>query len=575
MEQNKPTRRLAAILAADVVGYSRMMGEDEAGTLSRLKQFEKDVIGPAVARHAGRIVKQMGDGYLVEFPSVVSAVECAIDWQAQADGSNIFRIGINLGDVIVDGEDLFGEGINLAARLEGMADPGGICLSEDAWRHSKGKIEAQFEDLGERQMKNIAEPVRVFRLVSEGQPDSGRPDRALGQEATSRDPVILLSPFRHLGANADAESLASGLTETLASALAHFEEFELIDPGSASQAIASLGTLEAGRKLGAEYVLEGSVQVAGQKARIGVQLIATAGGQRVWSDTLDRSLEDVFELQDDITALVASTMGDAVGEEQAKAIAGKPDAELDLHEQMVRGIQLLHRVNPEDNEKARAFFQNVLAVDPDGLFPMLCLCWTHAIELASGWPLSREDALEFSIAQMSDLMRRYPRSAHVHRLISRLFIFQGDYNQGVAHAERAYALNPYHSDMMIAIGIARLWNGQPEQAMAHLERAFATNRYVPDAFKRYLALAYFLTDRSDEALDLLGSSEGSEAVVRLFRILNLVGAGRTSEARREAERLLQENQVFSMDRTQMVGAFRRDEDRERVKKALQEAGLRV
>ncbi|MEP3279546.1 MAG: adenylate/guanylate cyclase domain-containing protein, partial [Stappiaceae bacterium] len=309
MENTKPERRLAAILAADVVGYSRMMGEDETGTLMRLKAFERNIIAPAVDEHSGRIIKRMGDGYIVQFQSVISAIECAIAWQGAAGDPITFRIGVNLGDVIVEDNDLFGEGVNVAARLEAIADPGGIYISEDVWRQSRGKISAQFEDLGEKKLKNISEPLRVYRVVSDDPASFNahlkRPNDDV--QFSWKIPTVLLSPFRQLGAGGDAESVASGLTETLAAALAHFEEFKTIDPGSAALAISDLGALGAGRRLGVDFLLEGSVQTSGRKARIGVQLIDIASGSRVWSDTLDHSLEDVFELQDDITALVAST----------------------------------------------------------------------------------------------------------------------------------------------------------------------------------------------------------------------------------------------------------------------------
>ena len=310
-------RRLAAILAADVVGYSRMMGADEAGTLAALKTIEREVIDPAMAQHGGRIVKRMGDGYLVEFASVVSAIDCAIEWQTAATGAVAFRIGINLGDVLVENDDLYGDGVNIAARLEGLADPGGICLSEDAWKHARGKVAAKGEALGAKTLKNIREPVQVYRLLGFGAGTGTRQAETDAQFAAGQTRYrlrrVLLSPFRHLGANADAELLASGLTETLAAALAHFEEFDLIDPNAGLREIERDGTLEAGRRLAAHYILEGTVQVSGQRARIGVQLVDVEAGQRVWSETLNLSFEDVFDLQDDVTAFVASTMGDAVG----------------------------------------------------------------------------------------------------------------------------------------------------------------------------------------------------------------------------------------------------------------------
>ena len=359
-------RRIAAILAADVVGYSRLMGEDEAGTLARLKACEAETIEPSVEHHNGRIVKRMGDGYLIEFSSVVSAVECALAWQESVCDPLSFRIGIHLGDVIVVDEDLYGDGVNVAARLEALAHPGGICLSEDAQRQVRGKLDVRLEDQGEQQLKNISNPMRVFRVAREGEPDVS----SAREDVTNawRLPKILLVPFRHLGNNADAEALAAGVTETLAAALAHFEDIELIDPGRATELIVAKGAQLAGRQLNATYNLEGSLQIAMGKARIGVQLIDVDRGQRVWSETFDRSLDDVFALQDDIAAFVASTLGEAVGDEQARAIADKSTADLDTYELNIRGLEHLHRMNPDDLQKARALFEQALAAAPDQHF---------------------------------------------------------------------------------------------------------------------------------------------------------------------------------------------------------------
>ncbi len=575
MNSTRPERRLAAVLAADVVGYSRMMDADEVGTLRRLKDVERRVVDHTVDEHSGRIVKRMGDGYIVQFHSVVSATECAIAWQKAADAEITFRIGINVGDVIVEDGDIYGEGVNLAARLEAIADPGAIYISEDVHRQVSGKVHASFEDLGNRTLKNISSPVRVFRWtsVAAGAATSPETSEPITDQKSWKVATVLVAPFRHLGSGEDAEALSSGLTETLAAALAHFEEFKVIDPGNASQMNASRGNLGAGRQLGAEYVLEGTVQTSGQRARIGVQLIDVASGSRAWADTLNRDLEDVFDLQDDITAYVASTMGDAIGEERAKSILGKPDAALDFHEQLVRGLQLLHRVNPADCAKARGYFEKLIQSGPDEMFPRLCLCWTYAIEIWGGWPLGREDALEFSLKELRDLMQRYPRSAHIHRLFSRLCIYDGDHAQGVAHAERAFELNPYHSDMTMALGMARLWNGELDQAVTLLERAFATNRYAPDVMKVYLALAYYLTGRFEDGLKLLDNSEGVTSVTRMYRILNLVGSQRIEEAQAEAKVWLAENAELQIASARSISAFRRQDHRDQIVDGLRKAGL--
>ena len=568
-------RRLAAILAADVVGYSRIMGADEAGTLARLKGFESDVIDPTVSRHSGRIVKRLGDGYLVEFQSVVSAVECALSWQASAIEPIVFRMGINLGDVIVENDDLYGDGVNVAARLEALAETGGICLSEDAWRQIRGKVEADFTDLGRRQLKNIAEPVRIFRLVT---------DRVYETDSSASKPNdmgsiafrlrrVLLSPFRPIGTSEDADVLATGLTETLASALAHFEEFELIDPGAGIRSIESDGALQVGRRLAAHYVLEGSVQVRGKRVRIGVQLVDVESGRRVWSETLNRGFEDLFDLQDDITAFVASTLGDAIGEEQAKASANKQTSDLTLDDLMIRGIQLLHRGAREDNDAARAIFEEVSEADPEGMLPTCCLAWTHMIAIYHGWPLARPDALEYALKLARGLMRRHPRSAHVHRLISFILFTSGDHDHGLEHARRAYDLNPWHADMMICLGLALMWTGSVNDAITQLEKAIETNLYLADRSKRHLSLAYFLAGRPMDGLKVLSANEAEASGSRVHRILNLISLDRRSDAEQEARCLLSDFSAFSASASPIVRTFARLEDRKTIISALRDAGL--
>ena len=550
------------------------MCADEAGTLARLKACESEVIEPAVKRHGGRIVKRMGDGYLVEFASVVAAVECAMAWQAETSDPLAFRIGIHVGDVMVQEGDLFGDGVNIAARLEALAVPGGLCLSEDAQRQVRGKTAAQFQDIGPQHLKNIAEPVRVFQAVAKSV--TGEAARTSSGDAPAgawRMPRVLLAPFHHLGGQADAEALAAGLTETLAAALAHFEEFELIDPGSAREAIAAQGALAAGRQLGSSYILKGSVQLALGKARIGVQLIDVARGERVWSETLDRSLDDVFALQDDITAFVASTMGEAVSEEQARAIVGKEDSALDAYETMVRGIQHLHRVNPEDNRTARDYFEKVMALKPDHHFPTLCLCWTYVIELINGWSSPREDALDYSLGLVRDLLRRNDRSAHLHRLMGRLLLLAGDHDKGLAHSERCHQLNPYHSDMVMSYGFALMWSDHAREALVMLERGFAINPYAPAYYKAYLSLAYFVVGRHDDGLEILRSVEGTVGPSRYARIANLAALGRLEEARAEAQAVRQETPDFSLERWLAGMPFKRQEIRQRFAEALRCAGL--
>jgi adenylate cyclase len=564
-------RRLAAILCADVVGYSRQMGADEAGTLARLKAFEITVVDPTVTQHGGRIVKRMGDGYLVAFTSVVAAVEAALAWQAEALPPLRFRMGIHLGDVIIEGDDLFGDGINVAARLEALAEPGGLCLSEDAQRQVRGALKLPFEDMGEQRLKNIGEPIRVFRLAASGPAAPGTGDDAA--RTAFRLPKILLAPFRHLGSSGDAEALAAGVTETLASALAHFEELELIDPGCARDLVAERGGLAAGRQLGATYVLEGSLQIALGKVRVGVQLVDALSGRRVWSETVDRSTDDIFALQDDVTAFVASTVGEAVGEEQARAMADLPDAALDPYQLLLRGQQRLHRMTPEDVGVARELFERALRLAPDAYYLTIFLCWTCASTLANGWPSPRPDALDRCLALMRDVLHHHDRSAQAHRLMARLVSLRGDHGEALAQSERALRLNPYNSDMMMSHGYILARAGRAAEGVAVAERTLALNPYAPVFYKSFLAFICFFAGEPEKGLATLWTVQGTVGPSGVMRIACLAALGRLEEARAEARKLLAEMPDFNLDRLIEGCSLASGADRTRLRDALRRAGL--
>jgi class 3 adenylate cyclase/tetratricopeptide (TPR) repeat protein len=561
------SRRLAAILAADVVGYSAQMERDEAGTLARLRACEAEVIEPAVSAHGGRIFKRMGDGYLVEFASVVSAVECAIVWQAGAGEPIGFRIGVHLGDVMVEGDDLFGDGINIASRLEGLADPGGLCLSEDAQRQLRGKLHLSFEDMGERALKNIAAPIRVFRLVG------GATEAAAPATSGCWDvPRILLIPFRHRGGD-DEAALAGGVTESVAEALSAFEAFSLIDPGLAADIIKSAGSREAGRRLDATYILEGSTQVSGDRVRIRVQLTDVVSGRRVWSESFDRSAGDSFALEDDIAALVGSTLGEAVEAEMARAIEHKPDAELTPFETYVRALEHLHRQNPQDSAVARAMMERLLGDGSEDFRVPLVLCWTYAMEIAYGWPPTRDNRLEYCLDLMGKALRAHDRSPSIHRLMGRLFGLAGDPSKARAHSARARQLNPFDSDIMYSHAFVEARDGRVDEAAALVERALAINPYAPAFYRSGLSLLYFLAGRPADGLDCLGAIEATVGHSRIGRIVNLAALGRSSDAAVEARGLLSQDPSFTIGRYLAGLQFADDEGKAAIAEALRRAGL--
>ena len=561
-------RRLAAILAADVVGYTRLMGKEEVGTLRRLNSLRKDVLEPLIAHHRGRIVKLMGDGLLIEFSSVVDAVECAIAWQKDlstaAEGVAFesrlqFRIGINLGDVIVEGEDIFGDGVNVAARLESLAEPGGICLSEDAHRQARGKVDAVFQDLGTQTLKNVAEPLRVFHIATTDDGPSATSGTAASFSPSGR-PTLALVPFRHLGVPAQSY-ITEGLTESLSTALALFEEFAFI------------GSPAAEGHAPPTFLLEGSVQTSGNRARIGVQLSEAASGRKVWGKTLDHSADDVFAMQDEVVGIVASTMGEAIWEESARVLSDKSKDTFTPHDWTLDGMQHLHRADPEELRRGRASFQKALAMVPDLPLALLGIGWTYTTELVNGWPTDRPDAYDYCVALAKDLLRRNERYDQAHRLLGRLYHFAGMHDEALTHSRRAYEINPYNSDMIVSYGLSLIYTGETAEGVGYVERGCRINPYAPAYYQTYLALGYFLCGRYEDAVSRLRGLERPVASSRLFLAASLAALGRRSEAEAEVQAHLVEHPDANLEVVTNSIPLKEDRDRKAYVDALAKAGL--
>src|SRR5260370_10847217 len=312
MGETRDERRLTTILAADVVGYSRLMGEDETGTLAVLRQRRREVLEPLLAEYDGRLVKLMGDGMLVEFASVVNAVQCAIELQQAMEACNAalpeprrmqLRIGINLGDVIIEGDDLYGDGVNLAARLEGLAEPGGVCISETAYQHVRQKLPLAYQDLGEQQVKNFAQPVRVYRVSAPGDPGLGASIETRG--ATADGPSIVVLPFTNMSGEAAQEFFADGLTHDILTELSRFRHLFVISRNSAFKYKGkAVDVRQVARELRGQYVVEGSGRTAGNPVRVTVQLIAGEADRHIWAERYDRQLEDIFAIQHEVTSAI-------------------------------------------------------------------------------------------------------------------------------------------------------------------------------------------------------------------------------------------------------------------------------
>jgi len=339
-------RRLAAILAADIAGYSRLMGADEERTLARLKAHRREHIDPKISEHRGRIVKTTGDGILIEFPSVIEAVSCAVAVQRGIAERNAgtpeeqritFRVGVNLGDIIVEDGDIHGDGVNIAARLEGIAEPGGICISEDAFRQVRGRVDVEFEDIGEQSLKNIARPLRVYRVLLQ------RPGQTRGQALPLPDkPSIAVLPFANMSGDPEQEYFADGMVEEIITALSRIRWLFVIARNSSfTYEGRAIDVKQVGRELGVRYVLEGSVRKAGGRVRITAQLIDATNGAHLWADRFDGSLEDVFELQDEVASGVAGVIEPALQAAETARSARRPTNDLTAYDLYLRAYAMV------------------------------------------------------------------------------------------------------------------------------------------------------------------------------------------------------------------------------------------
>jgi len=385
-------RRLAAVLAADVAGYSRLIGADEEGTLARLKAVRKAIVNPAIASHRGHIVKTTGDGILVEFASAVDAVRSAVEIQRRMAKQNAavppdqrieFRIGIHVGDVIFDDNDIFGDGVNIAARLERIAEPGGVCMSDDAYRQVRGKVEITCGDMGQQSLKNIAEPMRAWRVRLTGQtPSAVKSSSALSQPRVlplPDKPSIAVLPFQNMSGDPEQEYFADGIAEDIITALSHFKALFVIARNSSfTYKGRAVDVKQVGRELGVGYVLEGSVRKAANRVRITGQLVDTATGAHLWADRFDGGLGDIFDLQDQVTESVVGAIAPAVEKAEIERAKRKPTESLDAYDYYLRGLARARHWLKEANSEALQMFYKAIELDPDFASTHGMAAWCHA-----------------------------------------------------------------------------------------------------------------------------------------------------------------------------------------------------
>jgi len=506
------TRRLAAILAADVAGYSRLMGADEEGTHERLKAHRRELVDPKISEHSGRIVKTTGDGMLAEFPSVVDAVRCAAELQRamidreagmREDRRIRFRIGINLGDIIVEGDDIFGDGVNVAARLEALAEPGGLCISRTVRDQIRDKLAYAFEDLGEQSVKNIARAVRVYALRSEavaGLPASSVPSASpISQPsfALPDKPSIAVLPFTNMSNDPEQEFFSDGLAEDIITALSRYSSLFVIARNSCfTYKGRAVDVKQVGRELGVRYVLEGGLRKAGSRIRVTAQLVEAETGKHVWAERYDRDLADIFELQDEITEAVTIAVAPAIADAEQQRAIRKPPGSLDAWAAYQRGLWHVSKATSDDNSLAEKFFQQAIDLDPtfSGAYVGLAVAHDRASDFQTrGLPetLSSVEALARRALALDGA------DAEARSLLGRALRRRGDYEGALAEAERALATTPNLADAHHMLGATLIFSGRPKEGLSALERSIRLDPRDPRSAGRSHQVAiglYFCRD---------------------------------------------------------------------------------
>jgi adenylate cyclase len=586
MAEERVQRRLAAILAADVAGYSRLMGVDEEGTLSALKELRRELADPKIKEHRGRIVKTTGDGLLVEFASVVDAVRCAVEVQYEMAERNAgmpeeqriqFRIGINLGDIIKDGRDIYGDGVNVAARLEALAEPGGICVNRVVRDQVRDKLDFAFEDAGEQRVKNIARPLRVYRI---------RPGRSAGDTmgaaqaplALPDKPSVAVLPFTNMSGDAEQEFVSDGIAEDVITALSRYPSLFVIARNSSfTYKGRAVDVKQVGRELGVRYVLEGSVRKAGNRIRVTAQLVEAGTGNHVWADRYDRDLADIFAVQDEITEAVTISIAPAIADAELQRAVRKPPDSLDAWAAYQRGLWHLSEASPDDNTIAQKFFRQAIDLDPTfaGGYSGLALAQLQAAAVYQKLGLLEAQSSAEALARRAVALDG--ADAEARSCLGWALQARGELQGALSEIERALGMSPNLAVAHGQRGATLIFAGRPREGLAAVQTSIRLDPRDPFSAIRLLHIAcglYFSREYEEaiEAAKQLIRSYPDFPMIYRWPAAALGQLGRTAEAKEALDKAVSlAPAAFDMYVRKRVPWFR-PEDHAHLVEGLRKAG---
>src|SRR5271167_3767250 len=587
MTEERVNRKLAAILAADVVGYSRLMGADEAGTLAALKHHRQAIFDPAVAAHNGRIVKLIGDGTIVEFGSVVDAVNCALSVQ-RSDGALpdealhepkiVLRIGINLGDVIIEGDDIYGDGVNIAARLEPLAEPGGVCVSSIVNESVGNRIDVRFSDSGEINVKNIDRPIRIWKWHPGTTLDLAKPAGKKPEPNVATASIAIL-PFTNMSGDPEQEYFSDGITEDIITDLSKIAGLTVIARNSSfAYKGRSVDVRAIGRDLGVRSVLEGSIRRAGQRVRITAQLVDAASGAHLWADRYDRDLTDIFAVQDDVTQRIVGALKVTLSPTEKAQLAGTGTSSIDAYDCSLRGREILLG-NPKNRgtfEQAKASFLKAIKLDPNYAQAYAGLGFAYMFDYQNRWSDDPNGSLPLAKRYAEQAIEKNPKEPLARAVAAVAATFNGDLDRAQSEINIALSLNPNLAMAYNISGTIRMYAGQPLEAIPLMERAMRLDPAANTQYLHFLGMANLLAGKYETAAALFkqrialvpGTDFSRSALVSALGHL-----GEVDEARRVWRELMEINPKYSFSEHLSRLPFKRKEDAQRLADGLAKAGL--